>query len=266
MSILRLLLLVSLLCCPSVFALPAYSRLYQAKYGYRTSCNLCHTAGGGSSVTDYGRDFLRAGGNFSAFIKVEKLDSDGDGTINIDEITSKSNPGDAKSVPSKSGDWLADADRVSVPEKDLKKLFPSAEAFSALEGTLKESQLKPVESQIGKSLNEEDKVPTFYFAISGGKKFAVAQFVSAWSAKGPVSIAVAMDTKGTVTNVRVLKNPSDKAIEDEGFLSQFAGKSKSNSLQIGSEIKPAKDNADLSREVSLAVKKAILMINAVFGK
>jgi hypothetical protein len=252
--------------CSSSIALPAYSRLFQAKYGYRVSCNICHTAGGGSTITDYGRDFLRAGGNFMAFSKIEKLDSDADGVLNIAEIRAKSNPGDARSTPTTPGEWLADANSISVPEKDLKKLFPTAEAFSALEGSLKPAQVTSVELQIGSKLKEEDKVPTFYFAVQGGKKIAVTQFVSAPSPKGTVPIAVAMDTKGVVSKIQVLKNPSDKAIESTEFLSQFKGKTKADGLQIGKDIQPAKGSEALSKEVALAVRKSILMINAVFGK
>jgi hypothetical protein len=262
----KVIVLLTLALKSEAFALPAYARLFQAKYRYRTSCNLCHSAGGGSTVTDYGRDFLRAGGNYSAFSKIERLDSDGDDIPNLVEILAKSNPGDTKSLPTKPGDWLADASSVSVPEKDLKKLFPDAEEFSALEGSLKDTQVNSIESQIGAKLSDEDKVPTFYFAIKAGKKIAVAQFVSAPSTKGPIPIAVAMNTSGTVSSVRILKNPSEKAIENTAFLSQFNGKTKSDSMQIGKDIRVADGSDAISKEVSLAVKKAILMISAVFGK
>jgi hypothetical protein len=257
---------LSILFTQAAYGLPAYARLFQSKYAYRTSCTLCHTAGGGSAVTEYGRDFLRAGGNYSAFAKIEKRDSDGDGTANLAEILGKSNPGDARSLQGKLGDWLDDANKVSVPDKDLKKLFPTAEAFSALEGSLKDTQVAALESQLGKKLTDEDKLPTFYFALQGGKKNAVAQFVSVPSPKGPVPIAVAMDISGNITSVRVLKNPGDKAIEADSFLSQFVGKTKAAPLEVGKDIKAANANESLSTEVSLAVKKAVLMINSVFGK
>ena len=66
--------------------------------------------------------------------------------------------------------------------------------------------------------------------------------------------------------VRVLKNPGNKAIEAETFLSQFVGKTKAAPLEVGKDIKPAGANEPLSTEVSLAVKKAVLIINSVFGK
>lgn len=252
---------------PSVaFGLPAYSRLFQAKYGYRVGCNLCHTAGGGSTVTDYGRDFLRAGANFGAFPKLEGRDSDGDGSPNLDEIKQKSNPGDARSLPKSPGDWLGEADKVPVPQKDLKQLFADADAFAALEGSLKTAQVGGVEARLGLKLTDEDKVPTFYFALKAGKKYAVAQFVSAATPKGPLSIAVALDTRAAVTSVRILKNPDDKAVEGAAFLKQFSGKRQGDALLVGKDIVSASGNPSLSQEVATAVHKASAIMNAVFGK
>jgi hypothetical protein len=259
------LLFLSILSTHSAFALPAYSRLFQSKYSYRPSCNLCHSAGGGSTVTNYGRDFLRAGANLQAFLKIEGKDSDGDGVLNLAEIQAKSNPGDSRSMPGKVGDWLADAAQIPVPEKELKKLFPGASAFSAQEGTLSAAQTQALEARIGKPLTDEDKVPTFYFGLTDGKRSSVAQFVSAVSPKGPISIAVAVNIQATVLAVRILKNPAVKAIEDPAFLKQFIGKTQADSLIVGTDLKTAQGDTALSTEVALAVRKAVLMINTVFG-
>lgn len=247
-------------------ALPAYSRLYEGKYGYRPSCAVCHTQGGGSTITDYGRDFLRAGANFGAYAKVEAKDSDGDGASNLDEIKARSDAGDARSTPAKPGDWLADAQKVPVPTEQLRKLFPDAEGFTALEGTLSAAQVATVVERTGATLDDEDKLPTFYFAVKGGRKVAVAQYVSARSPRGPISLAVAMDTNATVTGVRVLKNPGPKAVEAADFLAQFTGKRLGDGLVVGTDLRAAAGAEDASREIAAAVGKAIAVINVVFGK
>lgn len=247
-------------------ALPAYSRLYQAKYGYRPSCAACHTSGGGSTVTDYGRDFLRAGANFPAYARVEGKDSDGDKVQNLEEIKAKANPGDPRSVPANAGDWLKEAEKVPIPEEQLKELFPDADAFAALEGTLKPDQVAAAEGRLGVTLTEEDKVPTFYFAIKGGKKYGVAEFVSAGSAKGPISVAVAMDAGATVTGVRILKNPTDKGVEDAAFLGQFRGKKAGDPMEVGRDLVPAKGSEEVSTSVAVSVRKAVAAISIVFAK
>lgn len=52
-------------------------------------CNLCHVAGGGTDLNGYGAAFA-AGHNFAA---IQDVDSDGDGTTNIAEITASAQPG-----------------------------------------------------------------------------------------------------------------------------------------------------------------------------
>lgn len=246
------------------WALPAYSRLFQAKYGYPVSCALCHTSGGGSSTTDYGRDFLRAGANSSAFAKIEGKDSDQDGFKNIDEIKAKSNPGDARSKPGNLGDWLSASLVIALPEKQLRKIFPDAETLSSLDGTLKEDQVRAVEAILGAPLTDEDKVPSFYFALKGGKKFGVAQFVSAKTSEGLVSIAVALDTNAEVTAVTLLKNPGSKVLESSVFLKQFVGKTQADKLMIGQDIQSAKGAESSSKAIGMAVKRAIIVMNEVF--
>lgn len=250
----------------SVQALPAYSRIYFGKYGYRASCTLCHTNGGGSSLTDYGRDFLRAGANTSAFTKLEAKDSDKDGFPNLFEIRGKSNAGDERSTPKFLGDWLGDADKVPVPQKELKKLFADAEAFSGLEGSLNATQVEKVAKSAGENLSDEDKVPTFYFALKGGKKYAVAQFIAVPTPKGPMSVAVALDIRASVTGVRILKNPGDKSVENDAFLNQFIGKRQSDSVSIGANLVAAPGAIEPSKEVAIGVRKAVAVMNAVFGK
>jgi hypothetical protein len=252
--------------CARADALPAYSRLYQGKYGYRAPCELCHTNGGGSAVNDYGRDFLRAGANLPAFGKLEGKDSDGDGIKNLAEITAKANPGDPRSVPEKAGAWLANAGQAEVPTEDLKKIFPSADSFAALEGSLKPEQLSAVAKAVGATLVDEDRLPTFYFAIKGGKRFAVAQYVSLQTKAGLTTLAVAMDTGGTVSGIKILKNPASKAIEDATFLAQFRGKKRGDPLEVGKDLTQAGKEAELSNKVALVVRKAIATINAVFAK
>ncbi|MCI0527920.1 MAG: hypothetical protein L0Y56_10835, partial [Nitrospira sp.] len=139
-----------------MLALPSYRRLFTAKYQFKVTCELCHEKEGGSSSSDYGKDFLRAGANFMAFTKVEKKDSDHDSFTNLAEIQARSNPTDSRSTPDQPGDWLADADKLPIPTKELKKLFPEADAFSAIEGSLSQEQINLITEKIGGSMAEED--------------------------------------------------------------------------------------------------------------
>ena len=70
------------------------------------SCDTCHTLNRsgsgrkpGDTLTPYGMDYFRNGRNAAALAAIEKLDSDGDGVSNGDELAAMTNPGDERSVP-----------------------------------------------------------------------------------------------------------------------------------------------------------------------
>ena len=72
--------------------------------GSQSYCDTCHqlTDYGrkpANTLTPYGRDYLNYGRNAAALASIEKLDSDGDGISNGEELAALSNPGDPQSVP-----------------------------------------------------------------------------------------------------------------------------------------------------------------------
>ena len=84
----------------SASALPAFYKMFRAKYGWTSGCNVCHSSKkGGDSPNPYGRAFLHNGMNSSTFLRIAEEDSDKDGFSNIAEILARSYPGDAASTP-----------------------------------------------------------------------------------------------------------------------------------------------------------------------
>ena len=83
-----------------VSALPAFYKMFRAKYGWAGGCNVCHSSKtGGDSPNPYGRAFLHNGMNVSTFLRIAEEDSDRDGFSNLTEIIARSYPGDAASTP-----------------------------------------------------------------------------------------------------------------------------------------------------------------------
>ena len=78
--------------------LTSFASTYPASTSASTfSCGICHIdPAGGGPRNGYGTAYANAGHNFPA---IESLDSDGDGSTNIAEITAGTNPGDATSYP-----------------------------------------------------------------------------------------------------------------------------------------------------------------------
>ncbi len=253
------------------FALPSYRRLWEKKYGYSTSCTLCHSKGGGSQVNPYGSDFQRFGMTAAAFGAIEKRDSDKDGASNIDEITAKANPGDFLSTVQRPTEWLGKIEESMLPTAELKKIFPAVSKFSTLEGTLLEDQIAQIEKDLSKKLTAEDAVPTFYFAVvdQAGKavRVGVALFSTPNVNPEKLIVGIGVDLAGKIQNVILIKNKLKKGINDRKFLDQFKDKSADSSLQLNTDIQPSsKSLAADSDQVIEAVKKSLLIMRVVFNK
>ena len=254
-------LMICILLAPSsAHALPASARLFQQNYKYKVSCLLCHGSGGGSAANGYGKAFLRAGANSAAFKKLEAADSDGDDIPNLKEILAKSNPGDRNSTPNKLGDWLAAANSVAIPQKELEVIFPEYKKFSAIEGSLSAKQVEFLKSKLGRDPVDDDKVPTFYFAEKDGKRVAVGQLISEHVSEGKtLTTGVAVATSGKVLGVKPMGGSLAKNIEGkESLLKSYIGKSTTDLPVKPSEPEPS--------VVHSSVERSLWLIQAVFGQ
>lgn len=257
--------------CESSWALPSHKRLWEKKYGFTTSCILCHSKGGGSQLGGYGEDFQRFGMTPASFASIEKRDSDKDGFTNIDEIHAKANPDDPLSTPVKPGDWLSRIEESMLPMGELKKIFPEVKKFSLLEGTLFPEQIKKIESGLSEKLSAADAVPTFYFAVKdqNGKllRIGVAIFSTSTSNPEKLIVGIGADLSGRITNVVLIKNKLNNKLNDNSFLSQFKGKNLESSMEINKDIKPATSELVIeSNQIIEATKKSLQIISAVFNK
>ena len=94
----------------------------------RNACDSCHllTDYGRKKadvLTPFGRDYMKNGRNAAAFSVIAKLDSDGDGATNADELAAMTDPGDPQSAPNK-----MEAAHVIISYDDLlKKQIPVRE-------------------------------------------------------------------------------------------------------------------------------------------
>ena len=247
----------SLLVVQLAQALPASARLFQATYGYKTSCLLCHSDGGGSAPNAYGKAFLRAGANLGAFKRIDTKDSDEDGIPNLKEILARSNPGRKESTPTAPGDWLANAGALFIPEKELKELFADAAKFSAIEGSLNAAQVAMLKNKTGSDPIDDDKVPTFYFAEKDGKKVAVAQLITSKVGDNSLTCGVAAGTNGKVKSTEIFK--ISKGLPDPA---SFAASLKDKDLVAVSAMTPSNDSEKLILD---ATKRSLALMNIVFG-
>ena len=200
-------LFFTLLTTYSLWALPPFRSLFQAKYGYKADCTLCHVSDDWS-LGAYGRGFLKNGMNFAALDALYDIDVDKDGFLTSDEIKAKSNPGDPQSTPEHIGHWLNSIVPLKAPVKVLKQVFPEADLFQTLERPLTDTEI----AQIKRS--------TPSFALTDSDKFAVvflAKNDRGIVLGGATYVPVSEVTKsGTDVHVFLLSaNPNGKIIQME---------------------------------------------------
>ncbi|MEK7287758.1 MAG: hypothetical protein AAB091_04285 [Elusimicrobiota bacterium] len=201
-----------LLICPIAYllnrsflcAVPPFKSMYEAKYGYKVNCVLCHLEDGWN-LNHFGQTFLRQGANGKALSEMEGSDVDRDGFLTKDEIAAKSNPGDATSAPDRAGKWLDNIASIKPPVKVMSQVFPQALSYSTLERALDDDEMNRLKRSAGvKTADDVDRHAVVFLARE-------AKGVAGGSCYVPV---IEIGAKGTEVNVFLLSvNPNGKILD-----------------------------------------------------
>lgn len=224
------------------FAEPQFARQYKSEYGYNPSCNACHKDGGGSPVNDFGKAFENAKMNQAAFKAIAKLDSDGDGALNIDEIKARSNPGDSGSTPDDKGNWL---DTSNLIPKPVQKAFPGVKTYKPLDAIFTESETQRA-ADLGVKLIKADE-NTIYVPVKDGKAGGTAIIVPAVHEGRQFFLLVVTDPKLVITEVTPVNTKNVKEAEKSAAYTRFKGQSV-DAIQVSGE--------GVDKAIAEGVKKA----------
>lgn len=157
-------------------AYPVHRRLFRVVYEKPVRCTLCHSVAGGTERNSYANAWEEKGASLKAFQRIEKLDSDGDGATNIEEIRGGSNPGEARSTIQDPGRQWRKAEKIPIPVDQLKLVFDGVDTIEALEPELSRVQITKIEKKAGAATSQEDRHPTLYLSVRNGSRVAVASF------------------------------------------------------------------------------------------
>lgn len=245
---------LTLLNIESALALPQYKRLIEREYQFKTPCATCHSQGGGSSLTVYGKAFDKAGKNAAAIKQIASQIPPGDKLNFGAKLKAKANPNDPKSTPENPGDWAGGS---GIPTEELKSFAPNdVTNFSILEGELKSEQVDKLKTKLGDTFQDEDKYPTFYFGEVGGKKTYVVQYVRLPQLKKTLGLVV--NTGGAVVNLSYVG--AKKGEVTASVKEKFVGKKLA-------DLEAMKAGGDEESEaLRSGVLRGLAGINAVFSK
>lgn len=234
-------------------ALPQYQRLLRQEYGFKAPCATCHSQGGGSSLSSYGKAFERAGKSKLAITQIASTVPKGDRLTFGTKLKARANPNEPASTPQNPGDWAGKSD---IPTAELKEFSPAEiEKFSLLEGELKATQIEVLKNKLGASYQDEDKYPTFYFGEVGGKKTFVVQYVRLPEVQKTLGLVVS--TKGEVVGLSFVgakKGPVPAQAKEKLVGKKLADVAQAVTAFSGEE-----------KQVAEAVLRGLTGINLVFG-
>lgn len=190
-------------------AVPQFKNLFEAKYGFKTSCSLCHLDESWR-INHYGREFVGLGTDGKAMDFLESVDVDRDGYPTKKEIEAGSNPGDPASAPENPGHWLERITPVKPPLKDLIQAFPAALSFLTMERILTQEEIVRLKrSKAVFDFNDADRHAVVFAAktkegIAGGAAFTAITEKNSRGAVLHVFLTVA-DSNGVILEVRPVK-------------------------------------------------------------
>ena len=186
-------------------AYPTFRRLFDAQYGQRGRCAVCHSGDSETLRNKYGTSWEESGADAAAFKAIEKKDSDGDGISNLDEIKGGSNPGSASSTPTNPGVGFHSPGSIPIPVEELSHVLGAVDRIEPVEIELGPSKVSDIEAVVGKKLIPEERYPIFYFAHQGGKRAKVASFVFPRVRKSKLTLMASWDIEGRISRLAVLK-------------------------------------------------------------
>ena len=259
--------LLALLLAPAAGAVPTFQQLYRRHEKVQVaSCLICHTGGAGGKLNDYGRAFLKAGGDWKAFDAIAREDSDGDGAANADEAKAGANPGDPPSTPKKPGAWAAGIKpEDTMPLEDLAAMAPQAGRFEVREAELSAADRAAVEKALGGApLGPEDLVTTLYFpvntAVTPPVRTGVIVFSADALADGLFLSGLALGADGRVQKASGnLFAPTGRDPAKE-LAKQLVGKSADSPLAVGRDLKAIKGRKKFSEAAARSWRKHLLIV------
>jgi Na+-translocating ferredoxin:NAD+ oxidoreductase RnfG subunit len=151
-------------------------------------------------------------------------------------------------------------------EEALRRLFPQAEEFQESPVNLAPAQKERVETILEKKLKEETY--PFWIAKKGGTPIGYAVLLDVIGKERPITFMIAVGPERRVTGVEVLiyRESQGSEIRSGRFIRQFIDKTLSAPLKIGQDVDAISGASLSSRATTYAVKKALALVEAVYGK
>lgn len=146
------------------------------------------------------------------------------------------------------------------PERTMAKIFPEAGDYKTITKIISNEQRESIEKRLQDKLASSESKDWIYYeitAVSGG----TLGYIIADAEKGEygvIEIVIGIDAHGKVKGIYIQRSmEKDKEFKSQKFLSQFSGKTVTDPIKIGSDIKVANESIAV-KAVILGVRKMLI--------
>lgn len=166
---------------------------------------------------------------------------------------------------------LADVCVWRDPERTMQKIFPQARDYKTRTLKMTPEKIAAIEKAIGTPLDASERKEFDVYDIIGeaqGKpgKIGTIMALAGKGDYGTIEIVIGVDGVGKVVGAYIQRSRErvTRALQTPEFLKQFVGKTKSDSFEVGKDIKPASQEAEAaSKVVAFVVKKMLVFYDVL---
>ena len=162
---------------------------------------------------------------------------------------------------------LADVCVWRDPERTMQKVFPSALDYKTTTVKFKHDNVRAIETELGFVIDEPSQGGEFNFydiiEAVGGKprKMGTIIALAGKGEYGAIEVVIGVDGAGKIVAAYIQRSRErvTKSLESTAFLHQFKGKTRADTFEVGTALKPASAEAmAASRTVALVIRKMLV--------
>lgn len=148
------------------------------------------------------------------------------------------------------------------PERTMAKVFPKAKDYKTIDVKITPEQRARIERRLGRLLDPGERETWTSYEIVGHRGGTLG-YIIADAEKGEfgvIEIVMGIDPGATVVQIYIQRaRERNKEFKTEEFLAQFAGKSKTDSLSVGKDIKATASIP--TDQTAFGVRKMLIMFD-----
>lgn len=153
------------------------------------------------------------------------------------------------------------------PDRAMSRLFPPAADYKTMDVKIAPEALARIEKRLGKTLDAGERDNWIYYGITGRKGELIGHVLTdaERGRYGAIELVLGLGPDGKVAAIYIQRaRERDKEFKSRDFLDQFIGRTGSDPLRLGEDIKAGRTTA--TEQVTFGVRKMLVMYEELKGR